>query len=96
MLLSMQYVFRICPRLRQKMPPPPGLLQSVSGFPLRAILRIASGIGLVIIGIIGLILPVMPGWIFLIPGLVILADYFPPVRRLVDWAKSKMERVKNS
>jgi len=63
---------------------------------LRAILRIASGIGLVIIGIIGLILPVMPGWIFLIPGLVILADYFPPVRRLVDWAKSKMERVKNS
>jgi uncharacterized membrane protein YbaN (DUF454 family) len=63
---------------------------------LRAILRIASGIGLVIIGIIGLILPVMPGWIFLIPGLVILADYFPPVRRLVDWAKAKMERVKNS
>jgi uncharacterized membrane protein YbaN (DUF454 family) len=63
---------------------------------LRAILRIASGIGLVIIGIIGLILPVMPGWIFLIPGLVILADYFPPVRRLVDWAKAKMERVRNS
>ncbi len=63
---------------------------------MRAILRIASGIGLVIIGVIGLILPVMPGWIFLIPGLVILADYFPPVRRLVDWAKAKMESVKNS
>jgi uncharacterized membrane protein YbaN (DUF454 family) len=63
---------------------------------LRAILRIVSGIGLVIIGIIGLILPVMPGWIFLIPGLVILADYFPPVRRLLDWAKAKMESVKNS
>ena len=66
------------------------------GFPLRAILRIASGIGLVIVGIIGVILPVMPGWIFLIPGLVILADYFPPIRRLVDWAKAKMESVKNS
>jgi uncharacterized membrane protein YbaN (DUF454 family) len=63
---------------------------------LRAILRITSGIGLVLIGVIGLILPVMPGWIFLIPGLVILADYFPPVRRLVDWAKAKMESVKNS
>lgn len=63
---------------------------------MRAILRIVSGIGLVIIGIIGLILPVMPGWIFLIPGLVILADYFPPVRRLLDWAKAKMESVKNS
>ncbi|OYW08420.1 MAG: hypothetical protein B7X34_08685, partial [Acidobacteriia bacterium 12-62-4] len=55
-----------------------------------------SGIGLVIVGVIGLIVPVMPGWIFLIPGLVILADYFPPIRRLVDWAKAKMESVKNS
>ncbi|MCX6586948.1 MAG: hypothetical protein NTX13_10265 [Acidobacteria bacterium] len=63
---------------------------------MRAILRIASGIGLVIVGVIGLILPIMPGWIFLIPGLVILADYFPPIRRLVDWAKTKMESVKNS
>jgi uncharacterized membrane protein YbaN (DUF454 family) len=63
---------------------------------LRAILRIASGIGLVTIGIIGLILPIMPGLIFLIPGLLILADYFPPIRNLVDWAKSKMESVKNS
>ncbi len=62
---------------------------------MRAIFRIASGIGLVIVGVIGLILPVMPGWIFLIPGLVILADYFPPIRRLVDWAKAKMESVKN-
>ncbi|MFN7650002.1 MAG: PGPGW domain-containing protein [Acidobacteriota bacterium] len=78
------------------MPSPLTLLQSVSEFPLRAILRIASGIGLVIIGVIGLILPVMPGFIFLIPGLVILAEYFPPVRRLVDWATAKLERVKNS
>jgi len=31
----------------------------------------------------------MPGWIFLIPGLVILGDYFPPVKRLVEWAKAK-------
>jgi uncharacterized membrane protein YbaN (DUF454 family) len=63
---------------------------------LRAIFRIASGIGLVLVGVIGVILPVMPGWIFLIPGLVILADYFPPVRRLVDWAKAKVESVKKS
>lgn len=42
------------------------------------------------VGIAGLILPIMPGWIFLIPGLVILADYFPPIHRLLVWAKSKM------
>ena len=63
---------------------------------MRAILRIASGIGLVLIGVVGLIMPIMPGWIFLIPGLVILADYYPPIKRLVDWAKvkMKMEKVK--
>lgn len=45
-----------------------------------------------IVGIIGLILPIMPGWVFLIPGLVILADYFPPVQRLVEWAKRMARR----
>lgn len=45
--------------------------------------------GLVLLGIAGLILPIMPGWVFLIPGLVILADYFPAVHRLVRWAKKK-------
>ncbi|MEZ5402557.1 MAG: PGPGW domain-containing protein [Bryobacteraceae bacterium] len=42
-----------------------------------------------LLGVAGLLLPIMPGWVFLIPGLVILADYFPPIRRLVDWAKAK-------
>ncbi len=34
------------------------------------ILRILGGFGLVVLGIIGLILPIMPGWVFLIPGLI--------------------------
>ena len=54
-------------------------------------MRMVLGFGLVILGIVGLILPVMPGWIFLIPGLLILGDYFPPIRRLVDWAKRRSE-----
>jgi uncharacterized membrane protein YbaN (DUF454 family) len=56
---------------------------------VRKISRIAAGIGLVLLGIVGLILPIMPGWVFLIPGLLILADYFPAVHRLVLWAKKK-------
>lgn len=56
---------------------------------LKHALRVATGIGLVLVGIVGLILPIMPGWIFLIPGLLILADYFPPLRRFVDWLKRK-------
>jgi uncharacterized membrane protein YbaN (DUF454 family) len=56
---------------------------------VRKIFRIAAGMGLVLLGIVGLILPIMPGWVFLIPGLVILADYFPAVHKLVLWAKKK-------
>ena len=56
---------------------------------MRKTFRIAAGMGLVLLGIAGLILPIMPGWVFLIPGLVILADYFPAVHRLVRWAKKK-------
>ncbi len=62
---------------------------------MRKTLRIFSGIGLVIVGIAGLILPIMPGWVFLIPGLVILAEYFPALRRLVDWAKRVYEKQKS-
>ena len=59
---------------------------------MRHAFRVALGIGLVIVGIVGLILPVMPGWVFLIPGLVILGDYFPPIRRLLTWAKKQAEK----
>ena len=53
------------------------------------LLELATGIGLVLLGIIGLILPIMPGWVFLIPGLVILSRHFEWAKSLVDWAKKK-------
>ena len=53
------------------------------------VLKISLGILLVIIGLIGGIIPIFQGWIFGIPGLIILADYFPPVNRLLVWAKKK-------
>ena len=56
---------------------------------MRHTLRIALGFLLVIIGLIGGLIPIFQGWVFGIPGLVILADYFPPVKRILDWAKSK-------
>jgi uncharacterized membrane protein YbaN (DUF454 family) len=56
---------------------------------IKKVLRIGGGFCLVLLGILGLILPVMPGWVFLIPGLAILGDYFPPLRRLLAWAKRK-------
>jgi len=52
-------------------------------------LRITLGIILIIIGMIGGLIPIFQGWLFGIPGLIILADYFPPVNRVLMWAKKK-------
>jgi len=60
---------------------------------LRKTLRLFVGFALLFVGVLGLLLPVMPGWIFVIPGLLILSDYFPPVRRLVDWAKERARKA---
>jgi len=56
---------------------------------MRHTLRITLGFLLVIIGLIGGLIPIFQGWVFGIPGLIILADYFPPVKKILDWAKSK-------
>ena len=59
-------------------------------------IRITFGIILVIIGMIGGLIPIFQGWVFGIPGLIILADYFPPIRRLLNWAKKKSGYKKES
>jgi hypothetical protein len=56
---------------------------------IRHTARITFGIVLVIIGLIGGLIPVFQGWMFGIPGLIILADYFPPIKKLLNWAKKK-------
>jgi uncharacterized membrane protein YbaN (DUF454 family) len=43
--------------------------------------RKAAGIGLVTLGLIGLVLPIMPGWLFLIPGAALLGVDLASVRR---------------
>ncbi len=54
--------------------------------------KISLGIILVIIGLIGGLIPIFQGWVFGIPGLIILSNYFPPAKRLLDWAKKKIKR----
>jgi len=52
-------------------------------------LKISFGIILVIIGFLGGLIPIFQGWMFGIPGLIILANYFSPAKRLLNWAKNK-------
>ncbi len=51
--------------------------------------KILLGILLVIVGLIGGLIPIFQGWIFGIPGMILLANYFPPIKRLLSWAKNK-------
>ncbi len=57
----------------------------------RKTIRIIIGVILLIIGLIGGLIPVFQGWVFGIPGLIILSDYFPPFKKILNWAKKKMK-----
>ena len=52
-------------------------------------LKISFGILLIIIGLLGGLIPIFQGWMFGIPGLIILANYFPPIKRLLRWGKDR-------
>lgn len=56
---------------------------------IKTLFRIGLGIVLILIGLIGGLIPIFQGWMFGIPGLIILADYFPPFQRILLWAKKK-------
>mgnify|MGYP001502757760 FL=1 len=56
---------------------------------IRHSFKIIFGVLLILIGLIGGLIPIFQGWMFGIPGLIILAEYFPPLKKLVNWAKNK-------
>ena len=58
---------------------------------IRHIFKISLGIILVIIGFIGGLIPIFQGWMFGIPGLLLLGSVFPPVKR---WTKNIVKKAK--
>ena len=55
------------------------------------ILKVALGIILIIIGFVGGLIPIFQGWMFGIPGLMLLGSVFPPVKR---WTKNIGKKAK--
>lgn len=51
--------------------------------------RIIGGFGLIVLGVIGLFLPVLQGIAFILLGLLLLSREYHWARRLLDWAKRK-------
>jgi uncharacterized protein (TIGR02611 family) len=58
------------------------------------IVLVMIGTILLIGGVIGLLLPIVPGWLLIIPGLAILGTEFVWARRLLDTAKAKATDLK--
>jgi uncharacterized protein (TIGR02611 family) len=75
-------------------PPDEELIERVRRPLLIRIGAVMAGTVLVLAGIIGLLLPVVPGWLLIIAGLAILATEFVWARRLLDTAKARASDIK--
>lgn len=61
--------------------------------PLINTLKTIIAIILIIIGLIGGLIPIFQGWVFGIPGLMLLGSVFPPVKR---WTRKMIVKAKRS
>ncbi len=59
-------------------------------------IKVIIGIILVVIGIIGGFIPIFQGWIFGIPGLLLLSSVYPPLRKWVEHVKEKIKNKKTT
>ncbi|HEY5311012.1 MAG TPA: hypothetical protein VIK18_00790 [Pirellulales bacterium] len=58
----------------------------------QAIIRRVAGVLLVLLGIVGLLMPILPGWLFLIPGAVLLGFDVPKMVRLLAHLEERYPR----
>tara|TARA_Y100000814_G_scaffold259175_1_gene209232 strand:+ start:276 stop:455 length:180 start_codon:yes stop_codon:yes gene_type:complete len=58
---------------------------------IKDVIKISTGFILVFIGLIGGLIPIFQGWMFGIPGLIILSQYFPPIKKLINKIKARRE-----
>ena len=59
------------------------------------LVRISLGTILILLGIPGLVLPILQGWLFLALGALLLSVDIPLFDRLVRWIEKKSPRSKN-
>jgi len=54
---------------------------------------VVVGVAMVLAGLAGLVLPIVPGWLLIFSGLAVLAGEFVWARTLLDNAKAKAGEV---
>ena len=64
--------------------------------PISKIFRVVLGVILLIVGLIGGLIPIFQGWIFGLPGLMLLGSVFPSIKRMTKKIVSKAKKkIKN-
>lgn len=54
------------------------------------IVRISTGVLLILVGFVGLFLPILQGWLMIFAGLALLSTHSPAARRVMRWIKTKL------
>jgi uncharacterized membrane protein YbaN (DUF454 family) len=63
---------------------------------MRRVLRLAMGWLLLVLGVVGLILPVLQGWLFIALGALLLSPDVPLFGRLVCWVEERFPRLRGT
>lgn len=61
---------------------------------VRVILDWIVGLVLLGVGLAGLVLPILQGWVFILAGLAVLSSHSVWARTALDWLKAKGRAVK--
>ncbi|MFO1463314.1 MAG: hypothetical protein U1F66_06020 [bacterium] len=56
--------------------------------------RLLVGSGVLIVGVIGLFLPILQGWLLIGLGAILLAPEVPVFRRLIAWIEGRFPKVR--
>lgn len=61
---------------------------------MRRLARISFGVILIFLGLPGLVLPILQGWLFLALGALLLSVDIPFFDRVVQWLEARVPRIK--
>ncbi len=63
---------------------------------LRTVARHALGWGFLLLGVAGLVLPVLQGWLFIAIGALLLSPDIPAFARLMSWLEARFPRLRSA
>lgn len=62
---------------------------------VRTVIRHVAGWGMLVVGVVGLFLPILQGWLFIAIGAVLLAPDVPFFARLVGWIERRFPALRS-